>query len=117
MSQYGYIYVPKSCETKTCKVHLVFHGCLQGATEIGDEYYRTTGYNELADTNNIIVLYPQAKRSKPVPLNPQGCWDWWGYSSNDTEDPDFYKQTAIQISVVKKMLDRLAEPRYRAGRK
>jgi hypothetical protein len=115
MSRYGYIYVPKSCETKTCKVHLVFHGCLQGATEIGDEYYQTTGYNELADTNDIIVLYPQAKRSTSTPLNPEGCWDWWGYSSKDTEHPDFYKQTAVQISTVNKMLEHLAKPRYRAS--
>ena len=111
MSQYGYVYVPKSCETNTCKVHLVFHGCLQGDTVIGDKYYRSTGYNELADTNNIIVLYPQAKISKSIPLNPEGCWDWWGYSSQDSDHPDFYKQTAVQISAVMKMLNRLAEPR------
>jgi poly(3-hydroxybutyrate) depolymerase len=113
MSRYGYVYVPKSCEAKTCKVHIVFHGCQQGYTKIGDDYYKTTGYNELADTNDIIVLYPQAEAS--MPINPKGCWDWWGYSSEDSENPDFYKKTAVQISVVKKMLERLTQPRQQAS--
>jgi poly(3-hydroxybutyrate) depolymerase len=30
--------------------------------------------NEWADTNNIIVLYPQAV---PSYGNDYGCWDWW----------------------------------------
>jgi poly(3-hydroxybutyrate) depolymerase len=39
-----------------------------------------SGINEWADTNNIIVLYPQATSSSS---NPLGCWDWWGYLSSD----------------------------------
>jgi hypothetical protein len=34
----------------------------------------------LAESNGFIVLYPQVKKSILYPLNPQGCWDWWGYS-------------------------------------
>jgi len=110
MGKYGYVYVPKSCENKPCKVHIAFHGCEQGADVIGDRYYTTTGYNEIADTNDMIVLYPQAKPSDPTPFNPQGCWDFWGYSSPDQENPNFYTKDSPQMTAFMKMLKRLAEP-------
>jgi poly(3-hydroxybutyrate) depolymerase len=110
MSQSGYVYVPKSCEKTACKVHVVFHGCQQGADLISDKYYTQTGYNELADTNNMIVLYPQARPSNPIPYNPQGCWDFWGYSSPDPNNLNYYSKEAPQMTSVMKMLQRLAEP-------
>jgi len=113
MSEKAYAYVPQSCETGACRVHVAFHGCEQGANfqvkyneKYGDQYYTTTGYNELADTNNIIVLYPQAEGSNVTPFNPKGCWDFWGYSSND-----FYKKTAPQMVAVMGMVERLGKQR------
>lgn len=114
MGDHGYVYVPRACEEKTCKIHIVFHGCGQGADLIGDKYYATTGYNEMADSNDIIVLYPQAKPSDVNPYNPKGCWDFWGYASPDPKNPDFYAKTSPQMSAVMKMADRLAEPRKAA---
>lgn len=111
MSSYGYLYVPDSCTKKKCKVHVVFHGCLQGAEVIGDEYYTTLGYNELADANDMLVLYPQVKPSNMYPSNPKGCWDWWGYSSKDPENPDFFKKNGVQMSAVMNMLNRMAAPK------
>ncbi len=113
MSDEAYAYVPKSCETETCKVHIAFHGCEQSATKIGNLFYTTTGYNELADTNNIIVLYPQTEKSSGFfsPYNPKGCWDFWGYSSLNPFAPNFYKKNAAQMAAVKGMLDQLAKPR------
>ncbi len=111
MSKLGYAYIPKSCETESCRVHVAFHGCQQGAEVIGDRYYTSTGYNSIADTNKIIVMYPQVKPSMDIPFNPMGCWDFWGYSSSDPEDPDFYKKDSLQMTAVIKMIDRLAEPR------
>jgi hypothetical protein len=113
MSDDAYLYVPGSCETETCKVHVAFHGCGQGAAQIGDLFYRTTGYNELADTNNIIVLYPQAEVSNGFfsAFNPKGCWDFWGYSSFNQLAPNFYTKQAPQMSAVKAMLDRLGQGR------
>ena len=46
---------------------------------IGDTYVRHGGYNEVADLNDIIILYPQAIKSL-LHGNPNGCWDWWGYT-------------------------------------
>ncbi len=111
MSDDAYLYVPKACETETCRVHIAFHGCQQGADHIGDRYYSTTGYNEMADTNKIIVLYPQAHRSQPIPFNPRGCWDFWGYSSEDPSNLDFYTKNSSQMSAIMAMVKRLAEPR------
>jgi poly(3-hydroxybutyrate) depolymerase len=111
MSESAYAYIPKSCETKSCKVHVAMHGCLQGYKEIKDDYYTETNYNDIADINDIIVLYPQAEVSKTVPLNPLGCWDFWGYSSTDQSNPDFYTREAPQMKAIVKMVKRLAEPR------
>jgi poly(3-hydroxybutyrate) depolymerase len=111
MSDSAFAYVPKSCDTATCKVHVAFHGCEQDASKIGNLFYSTTGYNELADSNNIIVLYPQVHASNLVPFNPKGCWDFWGYSSPNPFMPNFYSKDAPQMAAVKAMLNRLSSPR------
>jgi poly(3-hydroxybutyrate) depolymerase len=111
MNKEAYLYVPASCEKETCKVHIAIHGCLQGSAVIGDDYYTKTGYNNIADTNNIIVLYPQVNPSATTPTNPEGCWDFWGYSSPDPANPNFYKKESAQMTAIWKMLQRLAEPK------
>jgi len=111
MNQTAYAYVPAACNTQSCRVHIAFHGCLQDVSEIGNRFYAHTGYNELADTNQLIVLYPQAEISRVYPYNPKGCWDFWGYSDVDPFLPDFYARSGIQMAAVKAMLDRLAAPR------
>ena len=74
----------------------------------GNRYFTTTGYNHIADSNNIIVLYPQAQGSDGGAMqNPDGCWDWWGYTSVDPERPDYYSRNAIQIRAIHTMLSRL----------
>lgn len=109
MSKSGYAYVPDQCNYKSCKLHVVFHGCLQGAEVIGDKYYATTGYNEIADSNDIVMLYPQVQPSNMNPTNPQGCWDFWGYSIPDNPKPDYFSKNAPQIKAVSAMVKRLAE--------
>jgi hypothetical protein len=68
----GYIYVPTACaDAKTpCSLHIAFHGCHQDLGSIGNMYAVHAGYNEWAETNNIIVLYPYAKVSLSMPSNP-----------------------------------------------
>lgn len=111
MSDAGYAYVPAECGKERCRVHVALHGCQQGAALIGDRYYSGTGYNEIADTNRIIVLYPQAQPSDPIPYNPKGCWDFWGYSSTDSVRPNFFAKDAPQLKALEKMIQRLGEPR------
>lgn len=111
MSDTAYVYVPETCKAnRSCPVHVVFHGCKQGAAVIGDKYYNDTGYNQMAEANDIIMLYPQVQPSNGSPLNPEGCWDFWGYSSPGNPDPDYYSHNAPQLRAVYHMIERLAEP-------
>lgn len=74
----GYVYVPSACASGTpCKLMVALHGCLQGAGSVGTTFVTKAHLNEYGDTNNMIVLYPQATTT--TGSNPQGCWDWWGY--------------------------------------
>lgn len=111
MDQDAYVYVPKYCKSNRCIVHVALHGCLQGAGRIGARFYTGTGYNEYADQNKMIVLYPQAAVSTGVPPNPQGCWDFWGYSSEDQNAPSFFTQGAPQMSAIVAMVRRLGQAR------
>jgi len=109
----GYAYVPRSCEGKSCRVHVAFHGCRQNAETLNLTFVRHAGYNRWADSNAIIVLYPQTIARYGVwgwpprwVFNPGGCWDWWGYTGED-----YHTHAAPQIHAVKAMLDRLGEKR------
>ena len=103
----GYVYVPDVCRTQACRVHVVFHGCQQYAGLVGGAVYRHSGYNEWADTNRIIVLYPQTDAD--ADFNPKGCWDWWGLDQLLPLNSDFARKTGYQVSAIKAMIDRLAQ--------
>lgn len=78
LNEFGFIYIPEDCEiTKKCRMHISFHGCLQGWEFIANTYAVNSGFNVWAEKNNIIILYPYVKSSID---NPNGCWDWWGYT-------------------------------------
>lgn len=114
MADTGYVYVPASCKARTvhCPVHVVFHGCGQSANYVGDDVYGKVGYNEWADTNQIIILYPQVDKSDLAPFNPQGCWDWWGYTGPSLiGSPRFLTQRAPQLQAVHAMVERLVARR------
>jgi hypothetical protein len=110
MAETGYVYVPASCEKKEpCRVHIALHGCKQQAALIKDRYTLHGGYDEWADTNHIIVLYPQTAAGNPIldpfaPINPNGCWDWWGYTNFN-----YTVKAGRQIAAIKAMLDRLTQ--------
>ncbi|MDR0702035.1 MAG: poly(3-hydroxybutyrate) depolymerase [Azoarcus sp.] len=101
MDTRGYAYIPKGCRGGKCGVHIAFHGCEQQAEAIGEIYAREAGYNNWAENNRLVVLYPQTVKS---PVNPHGCWDWWGYTG-----PNYHLRSAPQIKAVKAMLDRLTD--------
>jgi poly(3-hydroxybutyrate) depolymerase len=107
MADTGYAYVPAICAAERCRVHVAFHGCRQGAEQIGERFVREAGYNRWADTNRLIVLYPQAvPRYAFWTFNPRGCWDWWGYSGSR-----YATKEAPQIRAVMAMVERLATAR------
>jgi poly(3-hydroxybutyrate) depolymerase len=82
-----------------CRVHVAVHGCGQGVGQVGRAFARQAGYERWADANRIVVLYPQAQASRFGPVNPRGCWDWWGYSG-----PDYAAKSGAQLSAVHRML-------------
>jgi hypothetical protein len=116
MRDSGFAYIPASCASTRCRVHVALHGCLQHFDAVGDQFYKEAGYNKWADTNNIIVLYPQTIArfgwnwkvfwTWKYIINPNACWDWWGY-----DGASYYTKSGSQMMAIKKMLDRLGLPR------
>ncbi|MDE2156245.1 MAG: hypothetical protein KGJ32_10185 [Xanthomonadaceae bacterium] len=79
----GYIYLPPDCASgRPCGLMVAFHGCRQNAQAVGEAFVKGAGFNRWADAYDVAVLYPQTRASF-APLNPQACWDWWGYSGAD----------------------------------
>ena len=101
----GHLYVPSACrQGSRCRLHVAFHGCLQSEDEIGDAFYAGGGYNEIAESNAIVVLYPQVTAWVDSWLfqyrqNPRGCWDWWGYSG-----ADYARKSGKQMQAVASMI-------------
>jgi predicted esterase len=107
MSPTGQVFVPKSCQQgRTCGFVLALHGCLQESALIGDKWVTEAGINEWADTNALIVLYPDTiATSAPNPTNPNACFDWWGYSNQI--DPNYALKSGLQMSVLYSMVQRV----------
>lgn len=104
MASTGYLYVPEPCRTAgaNCRIHVVFHGCGQASAYVRDAVYGKLGYNGWADSNRIVVLYPQVEKNA-LAGNPLGCWDWWGYTG------PFATRYGPQTRSVQAMIDRLAQ--------
>lgn len=100
MAADAYAYVPASCQGGGCRLHVAFHGCKQSPQDIGDDFYWKSSYNSWAEANRIIILYPQVIASQP--LNPDGCWDWYGYSGYN-----YAYKNGPQMLAVRKMITRL----------
>lgn len=135
----GWLYVPAACEAgrsvraarrsaPACRLHVVFHGCAQGqgfagpdGQPVGARFVAGAGYNRWAESNRLVVLYPQVRASTPPPaaaargqtfqLNPEGCWDFWGYTSPDEALTGAFRpyarRGAPQLAAVKRMVDAL----------
>jgi chitodextrinase len=98
MDSTGWLFVPQNCANgQACRLVVALHGCLQYQGIIQQQFVQKSGINEWADTNNIIVLYPQATSSSSS--NPLGCWDWWGYTSSNYALKSAPQMTAIVAMV------------------
>ena len=109
MADTGYVYVPKACaEGQPCKLHVAIHGCKQNAANIGMAYVTDTGYLPWADSNNIVLLFPQTIARNDYALggvvNPNACWNWWGYGGDD----NYHTRVGYQVAAIRSMVDRLA---------
>jgi hypothetical protein len=71
-----------------------------GKHYVGDVFATKAGYLEVAELNNMIVIFPQVRPSLLFPTNPMGCWDWWGYTTKD-----FANKFGPQMIGVKRMIE------------
>ena len=101
MATQGYIYIPALCHTQSCGLHVVLHGCAQSPEFVQTKFVTEAGYNEWAESNNLVVLYPSVRKSQS---NPYACWDWWGYTGEG-----YLTRKAPQTSAVLKMVEKLSE--------
>ncbi|MBA3565038.1 MAG: PHA-depolymerase-like protein [Gammaproteobacteria bacterium] len=100
----GFIYVPSDCESGNalCRLHVAFHGCRQNRNVLGDEYARHAGYNEWAEANDVVVLYPQTESA-----TVNECWDWWGYTDAGVEY-NYATRSGLQMAAVRALIGRVA---------
>ncbi|RYG12232.1 MAG: hypothetical protein EON92_08765, partial [Burkholderiales bacterium] len=101
MAPTGWAYIPQACQaggSATCRLHVVFHGCQQNVTLVQQKYVRNTGYNRWADSNNIVMIYPQTSTQAT-----NSCWDWWGYDS-----ANYSKKSGPQMVAIKAMVDQVS---------
>lgn len=96
----AYLYIPSRCKgNRKCDLHVAFHGCKQTVDHIGTSYMDDTGIKEAADKLDIVVLFPQAKKSVIPGRNPHGCWDWWGHSG-----ANYHLKDGQQMRIIKAMI-------------
>ncbi len=101
MHESGYVYIPAQLDPKaSIKLHVVLHGCLQSLDYINTDFVELSGYNEWAEANNMIILYPQVANVPEV--NTAACWDWWGY-----EGDDFHNKNGAQIQAIMAMVNKI----------
>ena len=128
LAEYGFAYVPTGCEftrnalqsggrtaapqrfsrpqsecgrahaKRSCRVHLAYHGCHQSAEVLNMTFVRHAGYNGWAESNGVVVIYPQIEAKTVV--NPKGCYDWWGYTNEDYDT-----KKGLQLSATHKMIE------------
>ncbi|WP_371656499.1 MULTISPECIES: fibronectin type III domain-containing protein [unclassified Streptomyces] len=103
MGNEGFSYIPQSCEAgASCRLMVALHGCYQYYGLIGDKFMAQAYLNEYADTNNMVVLYPQATTASD---NPRGCWNWWGYGG----DTHYAEKGGRQLTAITNMVHAIAD--------
>lgn len=103
MADTGNIFVPASCliAGASCRLHIALHGCLQNPMVAQKAFTDDGGYNEWAEINRIVILYPAASMGKG---NPNGCWDWFGFTGKD-----YAVKSSLQMTAIMKMVERLQQ--------
>jgi hypothetical protein len=99
----GFVYTPSACKEKKCDLHIALHGCEQSKAYVQKQFATDSGYNEWAESNNIVVIYPQVAATFGANGNPNGCWDWWGYTGKNYANSKGPQMAAL-ISVAESWL-------------
>ena len=74
-----FVHIPQNLNKKEkVPVVVALHGCSQNAERMAEQ----SGWNQLADKYNFIVLYPEQKRMN----NTSGCFNWFMNKDIDAEN-------------------------------
>ena len=100
------LYIPADCEggAQSCALHLVLHGCDQSTEAVGTDFIEMSGYLRWAEPNGIVLAFPQVGKSAVAPMNPHGCWDWWGYTGEDYAWRSGSQQTVL-VDWIRSLMD------------
>ncbi|WP_449061207.1 extracellular catalytic domain type 2 short-chain-length polyhydroxyalkanoate depolymerase [Planomonospora algeriensis] len=98
MGAEGFVYLPRDCTAGPCRLMVALHGCRQYHGLVGNALMDKAYLNEYADTNRMIVLYPQATTA---PDNPRGCWNWWAYGGDAAYAEKAGKQVTALMNMVR----------------
>ncbi|MDX9730972.1 MAG: PHB depolymerase [Bdellovibrionales bacterium] len=81
MYSWAAAYIPQTCmnSRRGCGLHIALHGCQMNPDFIQSQFIENSGFNEWAEANHLVILYPQAAKSLS---NPYGCWDWFGLTGS-----------------------------------
>ena len=101
----AYLFIPPACEDgkQACALHLVLHGCAQSAETVATDFIDQSGYLPWAESNDIVLAFPQVEKSMVAPINPHACWDWWGYTGDD-----YATRSGAQMAVLAEWLESLS---------
>jgi hypothetical protein len=98
----GWIYIPAACRGgESCRMHVALHGCQMNPDYIADQFASHAGYNGWAESNHIVVLYPQS--AKLGQDNPYACWDWFGFTGTD-----YVTRNAPQMRALRAMIQQVS---------
>ena len=109
----GFIYIPKQCQMKKngsnhhynatkCELHVHYHPCGGGFQFLSVSYMLENALPNYAESNNFVILYPQAKSGSDNPVG-DGCFDWYGAT-----DLNFDTKNGVQLSMVRNIIMDLA---------
>ena len=102
MGPLAYVYTPSGCGGGSeCDIHVVYHGCDSSVEAPGKlSIVKYAGYNEWAESNNLVILYPQSLGVS--------CWDWTGATIPGNSNTAYDTRAGIQTTTVNRIVDHLA---------
>ncbi len=90
------VYTPTPFDKSKAKIVVVVHGCLQSAESMA----LGTGWDQLADAGNFVVIYPQVSKGS----NPVDCWGWY-LQDNQKRETGQLAEIMREVQSAKKALD------------
>ena len=103
LAKEAYVFIPPRCAAgHLCKLHLWFHGC-DGPDRFYNASVHYAGFNEWAEANDMVILYPAMRDWGKTSETQGGCWDGYGQTG-----ADYALQSGGQMAAVRRMIRDIA---------